>query len=451
MAGVVDEFLPKACPTCHLNAYGENDAPGRYRSSGCTACHMVYADDGRSRTTDPMITKSFPSHPLAHRLTSAIPIEQCAHCHHRGGRIGLAYRGIREGGFSSEQTPATGQTLGVPIYGNDSNFYFTDEDLLNPVDETPPDVHFTAGMACVDCHVGADVHGDGFLYSFGRDHVGVQCEDCHGTIRAVVEPDQDGVFRNSAGDALKRLRRDELGVVRLRLAMEDRELAVTQIAERIATNPRMAEAMGVDDNGFSHTDSLECYTCHSTWRQTCFGCHASVDDRGSARNWTTGEMTAGAIASQRDTFSLDFLALGVNARGKISPLAHAMSMFFSYTGPDAMTILDDAVRTTGDGRLGFGWSPFFHHTVSRVPQNCDRCHALDDPADPSNADILRETYGFGNGQTPIRGGDGVEYDASAFLDDSGELLAAFPQPLTGPVPVEVRERAAATVVTPQPR
>jgi len=451
IAGVIDDFLPKACPTCHLNAYGASDAPGLYRSSGCTACHMLYADDGRSRTTDPMITKSFPSHPAAHRLTSAIPVEQCAHCHHRGGRIGLGYRGIREGGYSPELTPVRGQVLASPLYGNAPGFYFSDEDTANTVDETPPDVHFTAGMVCVDCHVGADVHGDGFLSSFGHDRVGIRCEDCHGTIRAAVEPDEDGVFQNSAGHVLKRLRRDDLGVVQLRLAMEDRELAVTQIAERIATNPRMAEAMGVDENGFSHTDSIECYTCHSTWRQTCFGCHAGVDDRGSARNWTTGEMTQGAISTRRDTFSLDFLALGVNERGKITPLAHGMSMSFSYTDPSGTTVLEDVVRTTGDGALGFGWSPFFHHTVSRVPQNCDRCHALDDPDDPSNAATLRETYGFGNGQAMIRDGSGLEYDATAFLDESGETVAAFPGPATGPVPVEVRERAAAIVVTPQPR
>ncbi len=451
MQGVLDEYLPKACPTCHSYVFGPNDAAGVYRSSGCTSCHMVYADNGLSQSTDPMIGKSFPSHPISHRLTSAIPVEQCAHCHFQGGRIGLAYRGIREGGFAPELTPLMGETLGRPLYGHDADYYFTDEDTLNREDETPPDLHFSAGMSCADCHVGGDVHGDGNLYSSERQQVGIRCEDCHGTIREEISADGEDIFRNSAGFRLKRLSRDESGVVRLRLALRPVDLVVTQIAERVQSSPRMAEAMGVDESGFSHTDSLECYTCHTSWRQSCFGCHAGVDDRGTARNRTTGETTIGAIPARRDDYSLDFYALGVNEGGKITPLCSSMSMFLSYTDELGNRILDDVPRTSGDGKLGFGWNPFHHHTVSRIPQNCDRCHPTGDAESPTNRDLLRETYGFGNGNTPVVDGAGTVYDASAFLDEDGELHSDFPHPNTGPIPAHVRERALGIVVTPQPR
>ena len=67
---------------------------------------------------------------------------------------------------------------------------------LNLIDETPPDLHVSAGMACADCHVGGDVHGDGNLYSSERYQVGIRCEDCHGTVRAEVREDAvDGHVR----------------------------------------------------------------------------------------------------------------------------------------------------------------------------------------------------------------------------------------------------------------
>ncbi len=75
---------------------GTNDQPGDYRSSGCSACHVVYANDrdprhsgpyasagngGLTRTADPTISKSDPGHPLEHAFTSAIPTSQCMICH----------------------------------------------------------------------------------------------------------------------------------------------------------------------------------------------------------------------------------------------------------------------------------------------------------------------------------------------------------------------------------
>jgi hypothetical protein len=75
---------------------GTNDQPGDYRSSGCSSCHVVYANDrdprhsgpyaqagnmGQSRTADPTISKTEPGHPLEHTFTSAIPTSQCMICH----------------------------------------------------------------------------------------------------------------------------------------------------------------------------------------------------------------------------------------------------------------------------------------------------------------------------------------------------------------------------------
>ncbi len=80
----------------HLWFLGTNDNPGDYRSSGCTACHVVYANDrqpghsgpyaqfgnmGRTQTVDPTIPKDRSGHPLQHVFTRAIPSSQCMVCH----------------------------------------------------------------------------------------------------------------------------------------------------------------------------------------------------------------------------------------------------------------------------------------------------------------------------------------------------------------------------------
>jgi hypothetical protein len=87
-----------------LSFLGTNDQPGDYRSSGCTACHVIYANDrdpvhsgpyasaghnGFSQTGDPTIPKNEPGHPIRHQLTRAIPSSQCVVCHMHPGTLVL--------------------------------------------------------------------------------------------------------------------------------------------------------------------------------------------------------------------------------------------------------------------------------------------------------------------------------------------------------------------------
>ncbi len=80
----------------HLWFLGTNEQPGDYRSSGCTACHTIYANDrdpkhsgpyakyghdGKTQTKDPTIPKDQSGHPLKHEFTRAIPSSQCMVCH----------------------------------------------------------------------------------------------------------------------------------------------------------------------------------------------------------------------------------------------------------------------------------------------------------------------------------------------------------------------------------
>ncbi len=101
----------------HLAFFGTNDQPGDFRSSGCTACHMIYANDrdpvhsgpyaqfgnlghgnvgafpnykgggaegapvNEAVPVDPSIPQGEQGHPIAHRFTRAIPSSNCMVCH----------------------------------------------------------------------------------------------------------------------------------------------------------------------------------------------------------------------------------------------------------------------------------------------------------------------------------------------------------------------------------
>jgi len=85
-----------------LDFMGSNNHPGDYRSSGCTACHVVYANDrspinsgpwakyghqGLAFSADPMISKKEKGHPIKHQFTRSIPSSQCMNCHMHQGNL----------------------------------------------------------------------------------------------------------------------------------------------------------------------------------------------------------------------------------------------------------------------------------------------------------------------------------------------------------------------------
>ncbi|MFY9562067.1 MAG: hypothetical protein WAQ52_17680 [Terriglobales bacterium] len=92
-----------------LSFPGTNDQPGDYRASGCSACHVVYANDrspehsgayasqgnqGQTATSDPTIPHTESGHPIRHQFTRSIPSSQCLVCHiHPGTNMVSTYFG----------------------------------------------------------------------------------------------------------------------------------------------------------------------------------------------------------------------------------------------------------------------------------------------------------------------------------------------------------------------
>ena len=412
------EQMAFTCGDCHLGSAGANNRYGDFRSSGCTACHMPYSPDGRSRSKDPNVNKLEPldpdnirpperAHIQQHRIVSVKKtfsngVKQegmgdltCAGCHQGSNRTVMQYWGIRldqnQDVRRKFQYPANpvkftntskDTRLFDPVVGNrtfngrNANQYLAFEDYDGDGrDDTPPDVHHEAGMGCIDCHGSYDLHGGDVndsksnIVSRMEQSVAITCESCHGSVTAYAATKTgtaiDGVQRELAmdrkGNILNHVYKDAQGYFYLIGKLDGLTHYLPQTMDTVVDNgrintitkqkiytPKASYAMGRDDAktatgigpqqtakahaGFSHMDNMSCASCHSSWTNTCTGCHL-VGEYNEGNNFSniTGERIA---FRQKDALfvyqSPVPFQLGVGAKNKIQTFSTSTKMFFAY-------------------------------------------------------------------------------------------------------------------------
>lgn len=176
-----------------LNFLGTNDHPGDYRSSGCTSCHVIYANDrspvnsgpfavfgnkGTSFQADPMIPRGESGHPIEHKFTVGIPTSQCIVCHiHPGTTVMNSYTGFM---WWDDETDA--EFLFPEKEKNPTSEEYTKSQMLNP-DEAAvrghwSDPEFLANISDLNPSLKhtqfADYHGHGWVFKavFKKDRKG---------------------------------------------------------------------------------------------------------------------------------------------------------------------------------------------------------------------------------------------------------------------------------------
>jgi hypothetical protein len=195
-----------------LGFMGSNDHPGDYRSSGCTACHVVYANDrspfnsgwyskygnqGLSFSLDPAIPKNERGHPIKHQFTTAIPSSQCMICHmHQGNAFVNPYLGYTwwdqetdgEAMYpKTQKDPTDGEQIRSALKnpeGAAAKGLWGDLDFLEKVAELNPKLKDTQF---------ADYHGHGWVFRavFKKDRHGDLLDDGNKII-APDDPDKFG-------------------------------------------------------------------------------------------------------------------------------------------------------------------------------------------------------------------------------------------------------------------
>lgn len=479
LAKLYQEQVAFTCGDCHLGSSGANNRYGDFRPSGCAACHMPYSLDGRSRSNDPNVPKFEPADPdqiddperahvkshrirgVARTLSNGTTVQgiddyTCAGCHQGSNRMVMQYWGIRldqnqdvRRGFQYPANPVTFETtredtrLFDPAVGNNTfngrnhRQYLLKEDYDGDGrDDTPADVHYDAGMGCVDCHGTVDLHGDvqaannGDIVSRMTHAVTIKCEDCHGSATSyaatAVGENYSGesvtLAVDSAGNKLKHVEIDAQGNYWLTSKVDGRRHYVSQTRDVIVDNGRRnpltnvpiytqhgSFAMGRDDDvattgigvqqtgsphdGFSHMDSMHCAACHSSWSNSCVGCHLEGEyNEGNNFSNITGERIAFRERFAEFVYQSPIpFSLGIGPDNDIRTTAANTKVFFRYKD-----INGDRTPVFGfSDRKGMGANPsnpqralghnalMAHSIRGRVtatnegPRSCVACHLTD--------------------------------------------------------------------------
>ncbi len=444
---LVDEQVSITCGDCHAGSAGQNDRYADFRSSGCTACHMEYSFDGRSRSTDPNVPRNEPANPDAvaagershiqtHQIRNIAKVlpnggflrgisdHACVGCHQGSNRTVLQYWGIRldqnadlENNFQYPANPVTFQNTAADqrifdpavqnntFNGRNATQYIVTEDYDGDArDDTPADVHYEVGMGCIDCHGSRDLHngteGDatsGRINSHMDQQVKIRCESCHGGIEAYATTKDcttyDGraatCVTDAAGNALRHVTRDPQGEVWLVSRLDGQRHYVPQTLDTVQQNnkqhpitgniiysPKASYAMGRADgdpsngigpvqnnpvltaNGFAHTDTMDCVSCHSAWTNSCFGCHLRTEYDVNPNNYFFSNITGERILLKQANADFTYISpvpmyLGVNSKGKITQVGPNIKMFYGFTDRNGTA---SAVMAYGD-RRGEGNNP----------------------------------------------------------------------------------------------
>lgn len=382
----------------------------------------------------------------------------CAGCHQGSNRTVMQYWGIRldqnQDVRRNNQYPAqpvsyqntSGDTrLFDPAVGNNTfngrnrNQYLAFEDYDGDNrDDTPADVHHDAGMGCIDCHGSHDLHGGDVnqaneqILSRMEQAVAIRCESCHGSVDAYAATQAgttyDGTPANIGVDEeglpMRHVTVDVDGNYFLKSRLTGNMHFISQTRDVTVdsgkTHPgtgqpiyseKASYAMGRADGnaatglgpqqtggvsaGFSHGDSMDCASCHSSWSNSCIGCHLQGE-------YNTGNNNFSNITGERIVFreeNADFVyqspvpfQLGISPRNKITTITPNSDAFFSYKDRqnDRSEVFAFSDRNGGGNNTGVAASPSLSHNAmmqhsirgkvdanNEGPRYCVSCHLTD--------------------------------------------------------------------------
>ncbi|CAH2030982.1 selenite/tellurite reduction operon c-type cytochrome ExtM [Trichlorobacter ammonificans] len=360
------ELYRKFCSRCHIGI-ANDDSYGAVHSSGCAACHFPRNNTATYVGTDTTVRGTAASS-ASHALEPLPDVQVCSRCHNRSGRIAFSYQGLYDGNNGLVPT-RHGEAGPVMTSGARNLVHIT------------PDVHFAAGMECIDCHTSRDVMGDGFAYPTMYQQTEIRCEDCHGSPTEVpryreITRENDEVLRESrqykrpmqAGDRMIQTSKGRSyanvfyrdGVIWLQ-GKRSGKLHTTKVitgtpAHRIAGHERM-----------------ECYSCHSRTVVQCYGCHTRYDKGWAGMDFIKGEETPGAFSESEDYRMLSPFPLALNQRGKVSPVTPGCQTFITVAEKDgSFSRLEYVARYQGKQQLRF--APFYSHNTGKKAVGCSECH-----------------------------------------------------------------------------
>lgn len=396
------------CQRCHVAVRGREER-GDYRGMGCSACHILYSNEGYYEGNDPTIDQNEPGHLLTHKIfgtrkTGGIPVETCNSCHNRGKRIGVTYQGLMEFPYG---TPFNVNGEKQPKL-HTKQYLFISDDLHHQFDQSRPE-NPKGGMLCQDCHTTVDMHGDGNIFGTTLAQVEIECQDCHGTPNrypwelpigygeefgkaisdeprglaenplgvtarfATVYDKRDGYLLSARGNPLGNVVKDGDKVILHSATGNDFEVPVLKTI-KVNNTWKSPDAMVAMYSVEKHQEKLECYACHSSWAPQCYGCHVVmdysqakdgkpkmnvdwissgnvVDKHGQTAESKIGVLginTPGLATEGRSYLRWEDPVLGINGEGRVTPLMPGCQVVFTVIGRDGKVLLNNMIAKSED-------------------------------------------------------------------------------------------------------
>ena len=253
-----------------LSFMGTNDSPGDYRSSGCTACHVPYANDrspvhsgpfavfgntGKTASPDPMIPKDESGHPIAHKFTIGMPSSQCLVCHmHQPNSFVNTYYGFQMWSYETDgelfwpkeqvhpgNAEYVGRLMRNPEEAAVRGLWGDPEFLRNVTDLNPRAKHTQF----------ADYHGHGWMF------------------RAVYKMDRKGNFLDKDGDVVA-------------YDSPDKFEGTIPLQKDLGPNARVDMSI-FSDEFLKKGRAVHLKDIHAEKGMHCVDCHYSQDNHGNGK------------------------------------------------------------------------------------------------------------------------------------------------------------------------
>jgi hypothetical protein len=463
---------------------------GDFRGRGCSSCHMPYSNSGMYEGHDKSISKDQKGHPLVHTMQSTrdakvmvndthysgIPVQTCSTCHHQNKQIGTSYQGL------------------MPKAKTQSSKALHGKQYLH----LTSDIHLQKGMLCQDCHTSNDVHGDNFIAGANLGAVEIECQDCHGTTKqypwelplgysdefgqpfdesprgtittlqeylkkGMNYPAKDGYLLTARGNPYGNVVREGNNVI-VHLA-SGKDIKLTPLKTLLDEDKLSPEGRVAMDQVDSHTQKLECYSCHATWAPQQYGKHVTIDYSKGAKSvdWlkvahdsdlhgNTAEikrnlrnyMMDGSVQVEHDYLRWEEPALAINGEGRVSPVTPGDQTTLTVIGKDGEVLLDNHIFNNSgeqssleEGQRAINISPIQPHTIQKEARSCESCHVskkalglgigggsfIKDPSKPNSQNITTANGLPLSKQANIASTiDNLPFDYSRFVDEKGNQL-----------------------------
>lgn len=367
-----DNHNRNLCASCHLS--NEKTHWGAInelsRGGGCNACHLNYSNLAIEQLNNYQKSKiksensneiqnKFESFPKIHpQLNINVTNDHCFGCHSRSGRISTNYEGWSETLYSAS------------LIKDKNNFRLLMDGRV--FQKAKDDVHHSAGMICIDCHVSLEIMGDGNLYEHMEEQTKVQCVDCHSNESRSVSYSQLDYESKKIVDLRNGRKGNEnflitaksnIPLINTYVKSAGQKYLITKSSkQKLKLNPPAEICI----EGKAHK-RLSCSSCHTEWVSHCVGCHTEFDPILEGYDLLDNKDITGSWNEAPSDFYVDYPVLGVRKE------KYGNEIIDTFLPGMVLTI--DNMKYNPDKKIFKRlFAPTFSHTTNKTGRSCQSCH-----------------------------------------------------------------------------